>query len=73
MLAALWCLHPDHMTWTGDPSGQPIIDLLLGTNVARLAIERGEDMTSIADAWDAGEAAFHVERASILLYDEERP
>jgi len=73
VLAALWRLHPDHMTWTVDPSGRTIIDLLLGTDVARLAIERGEDMTNIADAWYAGEAAFQAERAPILLYTEERP
>ncbi len=73
VLAALWRLHPDHMTWTVGPSGRPILDLLLGTDVARLAIERGEEMTGIADAWYAGEAAFHIERASILVYEEERP
>jgi len=73
VLAALWRLHPDHMTWAADPSGRPVIDLLMGTDAARLAIEQGEDITTIADAWRVGEAAFQAERASILLYSEERP
>ena len=64
----LWALYPEHATWVRDPSGQYFIDLLLGTDRPRQAIERGEAIDAVVAGWNGETAAFRAARAPTLLY-----
>ncbi len=68
ILATLWELYPDHMTWVRDPSGRYFIDLLLGTDKPRQAIERGEAIDTVVAGWSGETAAFRAACAPTLLY-----
>jgi uncharacterized protein YbbC (DUF1343 family) len=68
ILAALWALYPDRATWVRDPSGHYFIDLLLGTNTPRQAIERGESIDALVAGWSSETAAFRAARGPTLLY-----
>jgi uncharacterized protein YbbC (DUF1343 family) len=68
ILATLWALYPEHLAWVRDPSGQYFIDLLLGTDVPRRAVERGEAIDAVVAGWNGDIAAFKEARGSTLLY-----
>ena len=68
ILAVLLWLYPEHVTWSGGESNQPFLDLLLGSDTPRLALERGDDMDRLADTWSDALSAFRVARRPFLLY-----
>jgi uncharacterized protein YbbC (DUF1343 family) len=68
LLAALHALYPEEFTWRGDEDRPYFVDLLLGTDAPRLAIERGDDLDGVIASWAAECRAFEAERRAILLY-----
>jgi uncharacterized protein YbbC (DUF1343 family) len=68
VLACLYRLYPDHINWNADQSGVYFIDLLLGTDAPRLAIERGEAVDDVVASWQPALRAFSAEREEFLLY-----
>jgi uncharacterized protein YbbC (DUF1343 family) len=73
VLACLHRLYPEYMSWTADQSGMFFIDLLLGTDAPRLAIERGDAMDDVAASWQPALRAFSAEREEFLLYGAHAP
>ena len=51
-------------------SGLYFVDLLLGTDAPRRAIERGGDVDAVAALWQSDIEVFRAERRPFLLYDE---
>jgi uncharacterized protein YbbC (DUF1343 family) len=68
LLAALHALYPEEFRWIGGEDRPYFVDLLLGTDAPRLAIEGGNDLDDMIAPWAAEDAAFEVTRRSILLY-----
>ncbi len=69
VLACLHRLYPERMGWIVDRSGTCFIDLLLGTDGPRLAIERGDAVDEVVAAWQPALRTFSAERGELLLYD----
>lgn len=69
LLATLRRDYPEQMAWTTDRSGTYHVDLLLGSDRPRLAIERGDDVDELVASWQPAIARFAEERRNYLLYD----
>jgi uncharacterized protein YbbC (DUF1343 family) len=70
LLATLRSLYPEQVAWVRGESGSYYIDLLLGTDAPRRAIERGDDVDGVAALWQSAIEVFKAERRPFLLYDE---
>lgn len=68
LLAALRALYPAQFAWTGGEERPYFVDLLLGTDAPRRAIECGGDLVGLAAAWAVDCAAFEARRRAVLLY-----
>jgi N-acetylmuramic acid 6-phosphate etherase len=68
LLAALRLLYPEQMHWTRDESGAYYVDLLLGSDAPRLALERGTTVDDLVASWQTGLQKFSTERQEFLLY-----
>ncbi len=69
LLAAIRALYPEHMTWIRDESGAYFVDLLLGADTPRAAIERGDAVDEIVDSWQRAIERFDQERGAVQIYD----
>jgi uncharacterized protein YbbC (DUF1343 family) len=70
VLATLRSLYPEQVTWVRGESGSYVVDLLLGTDAPRRAIERGDDVDGVAALWQGDLEVFRAARRPFLLYDE---
>ncbi len=68
LLAVLRQLYPEQMHWAASKDGGYFVDLLLGTDQPRQAIDRGEDVDGIVASWNSGTETFEAQRRSVLLY-----
>jgi uncharacterized protein YbbC (DUF1343 family) len=68
IIATIRALYPEQMNWIRDDSGSYCIDLLLGGDTPRSAIERGDQVNEIAASWWNEIKRFEEERRDILLY-----
>lgn len=70
ILAALRALYPEQVQWTGGERRGAFVDLLLGSDAPRLALERAESLDALLAGWQPDLAAFAVARRAFLLYPE---
>jgi uncharacterized protein YbbC (DUF1343 family) len=70
VLATLRSLYPEQVAWVRGASGSYVVDLLLGTDAPRHAIERGDDVDVVVALWQSAIEMFKAERGPFLLYDE---
>jgi uncharacterized protein YbbC (DUF1343 family) len=70
VLAVLRALYPEQVRWVGGESGPYFVDLLLGSDEWRQAIDRGENVDRMAAAWRSDLETFADERQAVLLYPE---
>jgi uncharacterized protein YbbC (DUF1343 family) len=70
LLATLRSLYPEQVAWVRGASGSYVVDLLLGTDAPRHAIERGDDVDVVVALWQSAIEMFKAERGPFLLYDE---
>ena len=70
LLATLRSLYPEQVAWVRDASGSYVVDLLLGTDAPRHAIERGDDVDVVVALWQSAIEVFKAKRAAFLLYGE---
>jgi uncharacterized protein YbbC (DUF1343 family) len=70
LLATLRSLYPEQVTWVRGESGSDVVDLLLGTDAPRRAIEHGDDVDVVVALWQSAIEVFKAERGPFLLYDE---
>jgi uncharacterized protein YbbC (DUF1343 family) len=70
LLATLRSLYSEQVTWVRGASGSYFIDLLLGTDAPRRAIERGDDVDVVVALWQSAIEVFKAERRPFLLYEE---
>jgi uncharacterized protein YbbC (DUF1343 family) len=72
ILTALRDLSGHHFDWRREPyefvTDRLAIDLLIGSDRERLALEAGSMPSEIAGAWEAEEHAFRKRRQAFLLY-----
>jgi uncharacterized protein YbbC (DUF1343 family) len=72
VLAALRDLASESFAWRREPyefvADKPAIDLLIGSDRERLALEDGRTPQEICRAWEAEEEAFRQRRRPYLLY-----
>ncbi len=68
LLATLRALYPEHMAWIRDDSGAYVVDLLLGSDAPRQAIEQGDRVDDMVTSWQADLKRFDEERRDVLLY-----
>ena len=68
LLAVLRTLYPEQVRWRAGESGAYFVDLLLGSDVGRQAIDRGDDVERVVAAWGSEVAAFAAERRAVLHY-----
>ena len=73
LLATLRRLYPEQMVWTADRAGTHHLDLLLGSDRPRLALERGDGVEELVSSWQPALARFAADRRGYLLYDDPRP
>lgn len=67
LLATLFQLYPDEITWTGAPE-RPFIDLLSGDARLRAAVMDGTPLEPLLADWTIGAARFAARREPYLLY-----
>jgi len=70
LLAELCALYPEQVHWVRGESGAYFVDLLLGSDEWRQAIDRGESVERMIAAWGSGLKTFADERQAVLLYPE---
>lgn len=70
LLATLRRRYPEQMGWTTDQSGRYHVDLLLGSDRPRLALDRGDAVDELVASWQSALASFAAERRTYLLYDD---
>jgi N-acetylmuramic acid 6-phosphate etherase len=68
LVSALRTLYPEHMEWIRDDSGSYVVDLLLGSDAPRRAIEHGDRVDDVVASWQAGIKRFDDERRDSLIY-----
>jgi uncharacterized protein YbbC (DUF1343 family) len=72
LLAAFRELSDDHFDWRREPyefvADRLAIDLLLGSDRERRALEAGWPVSEISRVWEAEEEAFRCRRQEYLLY-----
>ncbi len=68
LLRTLRALDPAHFAWIEGAGGHFFIDRLLGDDTPRHALDAGEPVTEITQAWPAEIDAFAVRRQPFLLY-----
>ncbi|ASS75327.1 hypothetical protein CIG75_10215 [Tumebacillus algifaecis] len=61
-------LYPDYLKWTDPVKGRHFIDLLAGTDQLRLALDSGQDLTSLYEKWETETEAFRSSLATNFLY-----
>jgi len=75
LLVALKSVAPAAFAWRREPyefvSDRPAIDLLVGSDELRLALDGAGGVESWVASWERDAAAFREEREEILLYPEE--
>jgi len=65
-------LYPEHFSWKEPPYEYVFdrnpFDVIAGTGTVRAALERGDSLDTIVNAWKQEQSAFMVERGKYLLY-----
>ncbi len=73
VLVAVRKLWPDDFAWRTDPyefrDDVPAIDLLTGNAAVREAIDKGENLESVAELASRGTDAYDAGRTGVLLYE----
>ncbi len=69
LLHAVRALDPAAFTWRGGEEGGHFVDLLLGSDRPRQALDAGADADDVLAGWEEDAAAFAARRQPILLYD----
>lgn len=69
LLHVLRSLAPESFAWHGGADGPPFLDLLIGSDAPRRALEAGADPDAVVADWRATAAAFEERRRPYLLYD----
>ena len=69
LLHALRALWPRQFAWQQGEDGRYFIDLLLGGDQPRRALDEGASPAEVMAGWGAAEAAFEQRRRPFLLYE----
>lgn len=68
LIDAVRSLWPERFAWRTGTDGRPWVDLLLGTDAPRRALEAGEGVAGATAGWAGGLAWWEERRAPYLLY-----
>lgn len=69
LLHAFRSLNPDAFAWRESAEGRYSVDLLLGSDLPRRALDSGASVTEVTAAWEKEAQAFEERRRPHLLYD----
>nr|MBA2363533.1 DUF1343 domain-containing protein [Chloroflexia bacterium] len=69
LLHILRSLAPESFAWHSGANGAPFLDLLIGADAPRRALDAGAAPDAVVANWRAGVAAFEERRRPYLLYD----